>query len=220
MADVKPALTIDILLVEAAALAAAESDHDEPSLYGVTDGKRVGTYLEHKFQRQLDDKYTYEKGSSARGIDFPQLNVDMKVTSADQPQSSSPFRSARQKVLGLGYSLLVFVYAKSDDADTQTARLSILHALYIDESCTADYQITRGIREIIERDGNPADLVAFMNDRNLPIDDSDAYALAEELIREPPHQGYLTISNALQWRLQYKRVIDLAGGVPGLEKVG
>ena len=89
----------------------------------------------------------------------------------------------------------------------------------MDASRTADYQTTRGIREIIERDGNTEDLVSFMRDRNLPIDDVEALILAEELLGEPPQLGYLTISNALQWRLQYKRVIDLPEPVNGLLQV-
>ena len=72
--------------------------------FSALDGKAVGTYLEHKFQEVLGASYTYEEGSSAKGIDFPELNVDMKVTSIKQPQSSSPFKAARQKVYGLGYS--------------------------------------------------------------------------------------------------------------------
>ena len=218
--SVRPLLRIPSLLAEAAKFAADESVHDEPTLYGVTDGKAVGTYLEHKFQRQLEHTYTYEVGSSAKGIDFPGLNVDMKVTSVKQPQSSSPFKSARQKVRGLGYSLLVFVYEKSDNDQTQTARLKILHTIFVDEDRTADYQTTRGIRDIIERDGNVEDIVAFMYDRNLPIDDSEAVAFAEELAQNPPRQGYITISNALQWRLQYSRAIDKAGYVSGVVRVG
>jgi len=50
--------------------------------------------MTHKFKRLLNEKYVCEIGSSAKGIDFPDLNVDMKVTSIKQPQSSSPFRSA------------------------------------------------------------------------------------------------------------------------------
>ena len=216
----KPALDRELLLAGAALFARAESAHQEPSLYGVTDGKAVGTYLEHKFRDWLADRYTFEAGSSGLGIDFPELNMDMKSTSVRQPQSSSPFKSARQKVQGLGYSLLVFVYDKSDDDQRQTATLQILHTIFVDESRTADYQTTRGIREIIERDGNVEDLVAFMHDRNLPIDDLEASALAEELLEHPPAQGYLTISNALQWRLQYQRAIDNAGSVDGVTDVG
>ena len=214
-----PELTIEALHTEAAAFANQESIHDEPSLYGVTDGKAVGTYLEHKFQAVLSALYTYDPGSSAKGIDFPELNVDMKVTSIKQPQSSCPFKSARQKIYGLGYSLLVFVYLKIDDAGTRTAKLDILHTISIDASCTGDYQTTRGIREIIERDGNSDDLIAFMTERNLPIDEVEATTLAEELLDEPPQLGYLTISNALQWRLQYKRVIERAGTVLGILRV-
>jgi len=110
-----PNLTIKALQTEAVDFANRESNHDEPSLFGITDGKAVGTYLEHKFQEVLSALYTYERGSSAKGIDFPELSVDMKVTSIKQPQSSSPFKSARQKVYGLGYSLLVFIYHKMDN---------------------------------------------------------------------------------------------------------
>ena len=215
----KPRLTNETLRAEAAAFTVSESTHEEPSLYGVTDGKAIGTYLEHKFQRNLREKYRYREGSSAKGIDFPELNVDLKVTSVKQPQSSSPFDSARQKVYGLGYSLLVFVYHKTDDNEKLAARLDILHAIFIDASRTADYQTTRGIIDILKNDGNSDDLIAFMNDKNFPIDDVGATQLAEELLQSPPILGYLTISNALQWRLQYKRVIDEAGKVNGIFRV-
>ena len=215
----KPQLTVETLRAEAATFAEAESAHDEPSLYGITDGKAVGTYLEHKFQNLLNTRYTYDEGSSAKGIDFPGLNVDLKVTSIKQPQSAAPFKSARQKVQGVGYSLLIFVYQKTDDEGTQTANLRILHAIYVDAPRTADYQTTRGIREIIERDGNSDDLIAFMTDRNLPIDGIEAIQFAEELLKKPPELGYLTISNALQWRLYYNRVINEAGIVDGILRV-
>ncbi len=90
----KPQLAVEILCNEARQFGEIESTHPEPALYGVTDGKAVGTYFEHKFQAYLRGKYTYEEGSSAKGIDFPALEVDMKVTSVKQPQSSSPFESA------------------------------------------------------------------------------------------------------------------------------
>jgi hypothetical protein len=112
-------LTIPLLQKEASVFAKAESKHSEPSLFGVTDGKAVGTYLEHKFQIALQRRYGYARGSSAKGIDFPKLGVDIKVTSIRQPQSSCPFKNARQKIYGLGYSLLVFVYDKRDDEATR-----------------------------------------------------------------------------------------------------
>ncbi len=124
----KPKLTLYLLRQEARTFSQMESDHREATIYGITDGKAIGTYFEHKFQAYLRERYTHTSGSSARGVDFPGLQVDMKVTRVTQPQSSCPYRSAR---------LL----------------------------------------------------------------------------------GYLTISNALQWRLQYRRVIEQAGQVDGIVRV-
>ena len=206
-------LTIPLLKTEASAFAMTESAHDEPSLYGITDGKAVGTYLEQKFQKSLRSKYTYVEGSSAKGIDFPILEVDVKVTSIRQPQSSCPFRSARQKIYGLGYNLLVFVYEKTDNVVTRTSRLNIMHTIFVDRSRTSDFQTTSGLRRIIENEGNIDDILAFFYERMLPLDDIQARPLAEEVLGNPPETGYLTISNALQWRLQYSRVIHQAGTV-------
>ncbi len=215
----KQKLDIPTLLAEAKRFAEVENSHDEPSLYGVTDGKAVGTYLEHKFMQHLAEKYEYARGNSAAGIDFPGLGVDMKVTSIRQPQSSCPFKSARQKIFGLGYHLLVFVYEKTDNHRRRTGRLNIQHAIFVDQDRTADFQMTRGLLQILENEGNADDVIAFMQDRNLPVDDIEANSIAEEVIQHRPQQGYLTISNALQWRLQYGRVIQEAGKVEGIQRV-
>ncbi len=212
-------LTVDLLKAEAKAFAEKESGHKEKSLYGVTDGKAVGTYLEHKFQEVLQRKYEYTRGSSAKGIDFPKLGVDIKVTSMRQPQSSCPFKSARQKIYGLGYSLLVFVYDKKDDRNTRTATLDIKHVIFVESSQSGDFQTTTGILKILDNRGNVDDLVAFMTERFLPVDDIQAQKLAEEILRTRPPVGYLTISNALQWRLQYTRVIEQAGKVDGVQRI-
>ncbi|BCM93964.1 hypothetical protein IAD21_05859 [Abditibacteriota bacterium] len=182
--------------------------------------KPFGTYLEHKFKAYLSIKYDYDLGNSASGIDFPGLQVDVKVTSINQPQSSCPFKSARQKIFGLGYSILVFVYTKTDDPTTVSGNLNMNHVVFIEKGQTADYQTTTGLRSIIENNGNEEDLVGFMFDRNLPLDEIEAHAIAKELLMAPPLPiGYLTISNALQWRLQYNRVISQAGQVQGLLKI-
>jgi hypothetical protein len=89
----------------------------------------------------------------------------------------------------------------------------------IDKSRTADYQTTRGILEILERDGNRDDVIAFLADRNLPGDEIVYNTLADEIIQSPPVLGYLTISNALQWRLQYSRIVSLTETVSGIVKI-
>ena len=215
----KPILTIEQLCIEATQFAEIESTYDEPTLYGVTDGKAVGTYLERKFTAYLAQNYSCQPGNSASGIDLPSLEVDIKVTSIKQPQSSCPFRSAVQKVFGLGYHLLVFVYDKYDDSDIRTGRLNMQHTIFIDKSRTGDFQTTRGILDILSREGNKDDIVAFLEDRNLPIDEIGANQLAARILESPPNQDYLTISNALQWRLQYGRVIQQAGNISGITRV-
>ncbi len=215
----KPSLTLEALLKEAAAFAEVESKYDEPILYGVTDGKRVGTYLEHKFRSYLVNNYEFHIGNSASGIDFPELQIDMKVTSFIKPQSSCPYKSARQKIFGLGYGLLVFVYEKTDDHIARTGRLDMKHTIFIEQSRTADYQMTRGLHDILDRDGNEDDIIGFIMDRNLPVDEIEANSIAEAVLAQRPEQGYLTISNALQWRLHYQRIINQAGSVEGITKV-
>ena len=44
---------VDRFMPSSTRFAEIESIHDEPILYGVTDGKAVGTYLEHKFTAYL-----------------------------------------------------------------------------------------------------------------------------------------------------------------------
>ncbi len=217
--NIKPTLTVSILQEEAQGFANRESRHNESSLFGVTDGKAVGTYLEQKFQVYLHSKYEYVEGSSARGIDLPELEVDIKTTSIKQPQSSCPFKAAKQKIYGLGYSLLVFVYEKSDDAQSRTGNLNIRHVIYIERSLTADFQTTTGLRHILDNSPNVDDITAFLAERFLPIDDIQAYELADEILANPPGIGYLTVSNALQWRLQYARVIDNAGQIDGIIRI-
>jgi len=136
-----------------------------------------------------------------------------------QPQSSCPFRSARQKIYGLGYSLLVFVYDKKDERKTRTATLDIKHVIFIESRHTGDFQTTTGILKILDNKSNSDDLVAFMTERFLPVDEIHAQELAEEILRTRPPVGYLTISNALQWRLQYSRVIEQAGKVDGVQRI-
>ena len=215
----KPKLTRKRLLQGAKPFSSIYSKITFPEIYGITDGKAVGTFIERKLREYLAENYEFKFGGSAKGIDFPGLEIDIKVTSIKQPQSSCPYRSARQKIYGLGYSLLVFVYEKTDDHKEKTGRLNFLHTIFVEKEITGDYQTTKGLRQILENDGNIDDLTAFMCERNLPIDDIQANRIAEEILKKKPEQGYLTISNALQWRLQYGRIIEVAGNVNGVHNL-
>lgn len=213
-----PKLTLEYFRDAAREFAAELATTPLPDLYGATDGKAVGTKVEAMFKEHLLSRYDLEVGNAANGLDFPSLNLDLKVTSIRQPQSSCPFRAATQKIYGLGYNLLVIVYSKRDVDDERSAYLDIENVVYIDRERTGDYTLTKFIREIVENasqhPGGAAvaidDLDALLEDKNIPLDEVSRRQLAERLVEDVPEQGVLTISNALQWRLQYSRAIATA----------
>lgn len=201
----------------AAMFAAEFSAVDHPELRGVSDGKAVGTYIERRFKEDLARVGVIEaiEGNAAKGIDLPSFEIDIKVTSVRQPQSSSPFGSFKQKVGGLGYNLLLFVYDKDDEREKNVAFVAVR---FIPSRLTADFQTTRGLRRLIlEEEGNADDVFAFMVEKNIPTDETSLYEYAEYLVNSPPEQGFLTVSNALQWRLQYGRVVT--GGIDGVVEI-
>jgi hypothetical protein len=206
------------LQAAAARFAAEFSALKHPELLGVTDGKAVGTYIETAFKLRLHSEGMIDpnEGNAAKGIDLPTFNVDIKVTSIKQPQSSSPFDSFKQKIEGLGYDLLLFVYAKLDEADECTVDFKALR--YIHAEVTGDFATTRGILQLIAyEDANADDVFAFLVEKNIPADETSLYEYAQYLWENPPKPGCLTISNALQWRLQYGRVV--AGGLYGVRDI-
>ncbi|MBQ9073452.1 MAG: restriction endonuclease [Muribaculaceae bacterium] len=212
----KPILTTELMLVAAKKFCNEISGTYYEDLFGATDGKAVGTFVEHKFQKFLFDRYDIGIGSSANGLDLPSMNTDIKVTSIKQPQSSCPFKDSKQKIYGLGYNLIIFVYQKHDNPKTKKGMLDILDCVYVDKSRTSDYQMTTGLRSIIANNGNIEDIFAYLIDHNIPADEVSLMNMAEDIYANPPQIGYLTISNALQWRLQYRRVLSLQENVDGI----
>lgn len=212
----KPVLTINKLIQAARHFCETESGENHVELIGITDGKAVGTYVEHRFQRFLQSQYSVEVGNSAKGIDLPgaDIQTDIKVTSITQPQSSCPFKNARQKIFGLGYNLLVFVYDKQDTGNICALRFT--HCTFIAKERTGDFTITKRLREMVGDGANKEDIIGLLQDRSVPGDEIVYNDLADEILAHPPKQGYLTISNALQWRLQYTRVIALDNRVEGV----
>ena len=217
----KEKLTIEKLIEEAQLFCVEQSKFHHKELYGVTDGKAVGTLIEHKFQSHLNEKYEVLVGSSAKGIDLPSddIQTDIKVTSIKQPQSSCPFKDAKQKIFGLGYNLLVFVYDKTDDPTSETAILNFVSCSFVHKERTADYTTSFRLREMVKDGANEADIIAYLQDKNIPADEITLAKVAEQILQTPPEQGYLTISNALQWRLQYQRIVALADDIQGIEKI-
>ena len=207
------------LMKEAVEFSKLQSEILHNDLYGITDGKKVGTYIEKLFQKFLEDRYGYLGiWNSAKGIDLPELDTDIKVTSIVQPQSSCPYRNARQKIFGLGYNLIVFVYEKKDyiDNDQRLCKINFKYTTFIEKHRTADYTTTQMLINMKNTGANKEDIVSYLNDRGIPGDEVEHSMIAEEVLNNSFKQGYLTISNPLQWRLQYKRAIELDNQVEGV----
>lgn len=217
----KPKLKISDLKEQAKLFCVKETEFKNPDLFGITDGKAVGTYIEHKFQEFISSSFKIEIGSSAKGVDLPSANIntDIKVTSIKQPQSSCPFKDAKQKIFGLGYNLLIFVYEKIDDNKSKTTKLNFVSCAFIEAERTADYTTTFRLREMVKDGANQEDITAYLTDRNIPADDITLSEISRSIIANPPKQGYLTISNALQWRLQYGRIVRLEKKISGINKI-
>ena len=212
-------LTLDTLAKAAEAFCRQESGIYKKELFGVTDGKAVGTLVEHAFQEFLNKRYDMSIGNSASGLDLPSVNTDIKVTSIKQPQSSCPFKDSKQKIYGLGYNLIVFVYQKHDESKKKKGMLDFVSCTIIRANRTGDYQTTTGLRNIISNNGNADDIFAFLSDHKIPADDVTLMNMAKDILSNPPEIGYLTISNALQWRLQYGRIVSLNENVDGINTI-
>lgn len=72
---------------------------------------------------------------------------------------------------------------------------------------------------MVKDKANEADIMAYLQDKNIPADEITLLKLAQQILNNPPEQGYLTISNALQWRLQYQRIVTLTDEVNGIAKI-
>ena len=212
----KSELTIDGLIECAKEFCIKESGVWRDELYGITDGKAVGTLVEHLFKDYLSERYNLAVGNSANGLDLPSVNTDIKVTSVKQPQSSCPYKDSKQKIYGLGYNLIIFVYKKEDDNEHEKGMLEFLSCSFVEAKRTADYQTTTGLLNIINNNGNVDDIFAFLSDHKIPADEVTLTNLSAEILNNPPAIGYLTISNALQWRLQYGRIVSLNEEVEGI----
>lgn len=196
-------LSVDSLIKEAENFCAEMENRNHPELTGINDGKTIGTFIEHEFREYLKDRYEFTLGSSASGIDFPDadINTDLKVTSSKKPQNSCPFEDVKQKIYGLGYNLLLIIYTKKDVGNRCV--LTFESCTFIESDETGDYNLTKNLRKMVENRWSKEKIAYYLRESKLPGDEDTLERLAEEIIHNPPKQGYLTISNAFQWRLKY-----------------
>lgn len=116
-------------------------------------------------------------------------------------------------------SLFGITDEKVDDPKRKTATLNFVSCSFISKERTADYTTTFRLREMLKDKANAEDIIAYLIDKNIPADEITLNELAKQILNSPPEQGYLTISNALQWRLQYQRIVTLEKSVKGITKI-
>lgn len=75
--------------------------------------KEIGTYFEKELRDWFEEKHgLVSEGSVAQDIDLPAFNLDVKTTSNRKPQSSSTFDDPGERIVGVDYNILLFVYDK------------------------------------------------------------------------------------------------------------
>lgn len=171
--------------------------------------KRLATYVEELFKDFLVERKVIEeteRGNAAKGLDLPSLNTDIKLTQYSDPQTSSPFSEAKQKIEGLGYHLLLFTYEKREVEGKFFLPFKAVR--FIPKERTGDYTTTKEIRDIINRPGNAEDVSVYLREHFILTDEQELLAYSEHLFRNIPNQGYLSAYEAAQWRLTYRKVIN------------
>ncbi len=211
----RPPLTIKDLLQEAKAFA------NKPPTFGCSNNsKELGTMIETAFKEALEARYALAPGNAASGIDLPDVQTDIKFTRKSRRQSSCPYTSAEQKIFGLGYSLLVFSYETENVSGSRDVRPKIVETLFIEASVTGDYRLTRELSKMVKKGVDREYIVRFLlKEENLPVDEAEAYKIADRVLHSPPKQGYLTVTDARQWRLTYKEAVKEAGAVQGVTRL-
>lgn len=63
---------------------------------------------------------------------------------------------------------------------------------------------------MVENNWDKEKIIYYLKECKIPGDDTTLKILADEIIKNPPKQGYLTISTAFQWRLKYNHKDKIA----------
>ena len=129
-----------------------------------SNSKSLGTHIEKLLKAEVERSLGWHPtGNSAKGVDIPELDLGLKVTSNLKPQSSDPFVSAYQRILGATHEVLVLYYnSVAFDADDGTP-LQIIDRKFLKKSELADAslcEIAKTLKRLaISKDGpDPVDL--------------------------------------------------------------
>lgn len=69
---------------------------------------------------------------------------------------------------------------------------------------------------MVKNNASESDIIDLLTEKNIPGDENNLKYLAKKILSNPPKQGYLTISNALQWRLKYSNIFNMECEMEGV----
>jgi hypothetical protein len=123
-------------------------EHGRPAK---TDSKSLGTIIEKFIKAEISRMLTLTvSGSSASGVDIPELDLNLKTTSDRQPQSSEPFVSAYQRILGADHDVLVCIY-NGEEFHEQHVPLKIIRHRFLRQTQAADKVLCSGAQPLQRR---------------------------------------------------------------------
>jgi hypothetical protein len=164
--------------------------------------KRTVTAIERQFHDQLEENFAHVRGSSSKGIDLPQLNYDIKITSLREPQSSAPYGHASERIFGLPYGILLLPYDDEGDG------LVFIEPVLFAAAETADRRITAELRALRESGATQREIAAFLLGAGVGLSEDEIERVSARIIKEGIPQGRLVLSDAHQWRLRYSEALD------------
>ncbi|PSQ58470.1 MAG: hypothetical protein BRD23_06785 [Halobacteriales archaeon SW_9_67_25] len=170
--------------------------------------KQIGTYFEKELRDWFEEKHgLVSEGSVAEDIDLPAFNLDVKTTSNRQPQSSSTFDDPGERIVGVDYNILLFVYDKqSVDGGN---KFEIKTCAYIPKERASDYRKSDDAVKLVADYGEGKLSESELREQleNLTGVGAISDEKFNEIKENPPEKGAITITPALQWRFNYNKMV-------------
>jgi hypothetical protein len=170
--------------------------------------KQIGTYFEKELRNWFEENHgLVSEGSVAEDIDLPAFNLDVKTTSESQPQSSSTFEDPGERITGVDYNILLFVYDKKPVNDGN--KFEIKTCAYIPKERASDYRKSADAVKLVAdyRDGKLTEPELRAQLEDLTGIGAISDEKFEEIKENPPEKGAITITPAMQWRFNYNKMV-------------